>query len=83
MILGATDQKLWMFEVFRRSLGKACVGTNEKGLTTCAQKWGLEFEKKVAVHKRRGLCHGRLLAVAQALIDCKTSNFMQFFILFY
>jgi hypothetical protein len=22
MILGATDQKLWVFEVFRRSLGK-------------------------------------------------------------
>jgi hypothetical protein len=23
MILGATDQKLWVFEVFRRSLGRA------------------------------------------------------------
>jgi hypothetical protein len=23
MILGAMDQKLWMFEVFRRSLGRA------------------------------------------------------------
>jgi hypothetical protein len=25
MILGATDQKLWMFEVLRRSLGRACM----------------------------------------------------------
>jgi hypothetical protein len=47
MILEATDQKLWVFEVFRRSLARrACAGANEKELTTCAQKGRLEFEKR-------------------------------------
>jgi hypothetical protein len=40
MILGATDQKLWMFEVFRRSLGS--VGANQQELTTCAKNGGQE-----------------------------------------
>jgi hypothetical protein len=29
MILGATDQKLWMFEVIRRSLGRAGMYWNQ------------------------------------------------------
>jgi hypothetical protein len=37
MILGAMDQKLWVFEVLKRSLGKAGIaGTNEKELTKSA-----------------------------------------------
>jgi hypothetical protein len=34
------DQKLWMFEVSRRSLGRACVVANEEELTTLQNFWG-------------------------------------------
>jgi hypothetical protein len=35
MILGAMDQKLWVFEVLRRIwAGRVCVVANEKELTT-------------------------------------------------
>jgi hypothetical protein len=48
MILGATIQKLWVFLKFLGELwaGWACVGTNEKELTTCAKKGGQEEFKK-------------------------------------
>jgi hypothetical protein len=37
------DQKLWVFEIFRRSLaGRACARANEEELTTCAKFWGQE-----------------------------------------
>jgi hypothetical protein len=51
MILGAMDQKLWVFEVFRRSLGRACAGTNQQEATTCAKSGGQEIKK---VPKKRG-----------------------------
>jgi hypothetical protein len=47
MILGTTDQKLWMFEVLEEVwVGQACARANEKGLTTCAQKGGWSFKKR-------------------------------------
>jgi hypothetical protein len=36
-------------------VGRACVGANEKGLTTCAQKKELEFEKKGGSAQKKGL----------------------------
>jgi hypothetical protein len=69
MILGATDQKLWVFEVFRRTLGRvACARTNENKLTTCAQEKGLRCEK-MGGQRPRGIpwsaTSDRLLAAAQ------------------
>ena len=46
MILGATDQKLWVFEGFRRSLGRVGMCSNEKELITCVQRGRLWFEKR-------------------------------------
>jgi hypothetical protein len=41
IFFGSMDQKLWMFEVLRRSMGKrACAGANQQELTTSAQKGG-------------------------------------------
>jgi hypothetical protein len=37
IIFGPTDQKLWVFEIFRRSLGRASMCWSQ--LTTCAKKW--------------------------------------------
>jgi hypothetical protein len=55
MILGATDQKLWVFEVFKRSLGSR-VGTNEKELTKCAQGGERGFEKIGCSYTKKGAC---------------------------
>jgi hypothetical protein len=47
MILGATDQKLWLFEVLKRSLDR--VGANQQELTTSTKRGGQEennLEKK-------------------------------------
>jgi hypothetical protein len=38
VFFGSTDQKLWMFEVLRRSMGRA--GANQQELTTSAPKGG-------------------------------------------
>jgi hypothetical protein len=40
IIFGHMDQKLWVFKVFRRSLGRAgmCWSQLEEKLTTCAKK---------------------------------------------
>jgi hypothetical protein len=47
MILGAMDQKLWMFEVLRRILGKqACVGANKVELTKVSKSGGRRRKKK-------------------------------------
>jgi hypothetical protein len=35
VFFGPMDQKLWVFEAFRRSLGRA--GANEEKLTTCGK----------------------------------------------
>jgi hypothetical protein len=52
MILGATDQKLWVFEVFRQTLGRqACAGANQQELTTCS-KCGRQKKKN---SKKRGI----------------------------
>jgi hypothetical protein len=41
MIFESMDQKLWVFENFRRSLGRlACVGANQQELIISAQKSG-------------------------------------------
>jgi hypothetical protein len=41
MILGATIQKLWVLKYLDELwVGRACAGTNEKNLTTCAKKGG-------------------------------------------
>jgi hypothetical protein len=41
VFFGPTDQKLWMFEVLRRSMGKAGMyGANQQELTTSVQKGG-------------------------------------------
>jgi hypothetical protein len=43
MILGAMDQKLWVFEVFRRSMGMAgmCPGGGE-GARVSNNRWQLK-----------------------------------------
>jgi hypothetical protein len=43
MILGATDQKLWVFEVFR--LGKPGMCWSQCGVDQSTQKWGKKEEK--------------------------------------
>jgi hypothetical protein len=63
---------------------RACDEANEKELTTCAQKGGLEFEKEVAVVQNRGLVpqpatSDRLPAAAHSLTDCGPALFLQFF----
>jgi hypothetical protein len=46
MILGATDQKLWMFEVFRRSLGRVGMCWSQWGeVNHMRKKWGKEGGK--------------------------------------
>jgi hypothetical protein len=55
MILGITNQKLWVFEVFWRSLaGWACAGANQQELTTCA-KSGEQEEKQKSQKNEQGL----------------------------
>jgi hypothetical protein len=44
IIFGVTDQKLWMFQNFRR-LGRVCAGANEEELTTCKKNGGIRKEK--------------------------------------
>jgi hypothetical protein len=74
------DQKLWMFEVSRRSLGKwACAGDNEEELTTCAKFWGQEvggrgqgeYKKQRSVQERSATA-GRWPPTAPrlAVVDC-------------
>jgi hypothetical protein len=47
MILGATDQKLWVFEVFRRTMGRAGMCWSQwGGVDQSAQKWGKKEEKR-------------------------------------
>jgi hypothetical protein len=46
IILGATNQKLWVFENIKRSLGRAgSAGASEEESTTCGKKWGHEEGK--------------------------------------
>jgi hypothetical protein len=46
IIFGPTDQKLWVFEVFRRSLGRAGMCCNQwSGVDQSAQKWGRRRKK--------------------------------------
>jgi hypothetical protein len=45
MILGAMDQKLWVFEVFGQDLAKAGM-CNQQELTTCAKSGGQKKKKK-------------------------------------
>jgi hypothetical protein len=53
MILGATVQTLWVFEVLGELwAGRACAGTNEKELTTCTKK-GRQEELKKKLHRLR------------------------------
>jgi hypothetical protein len=84
IILGAKDQKLWVFEIFGRSLDeRAYVGANEKELTTCAQKGGLEFEKRGGNCTKQG-AQGQLAtsgcpSVAnRSLTNCGLPLFLQF-----
>jgi hypothetical protein len=58
VFFGHTDQKLWVFEVSRRSLGRAaCAGANQQELTTCTKSGGHEektFQEKWELpHRRR------------------------------
>jgi hypothetical protein len=46
VFFGPTNQKLWVFEVLRRSLGSA--GANEEELTTCGEIWGQRGKKEGA-----------------------------------
>jgi hypothetical protein len=47
MILGATVQKLWVFEIFRWTLGRAGMCCSQwGGVDQSAQKWGKKEEKK-------------------------------------
>jgi hypothetical protein len=48
MILGAMDQKLWVFEVFGQDLAKAGM-CNQQELTTCAKSGGQKKKKKKTV----------------------------------
>jgi hypothetical protein len=52
MILGATDQKLWMFEIFRRSLGKAAMCWSQPARVDHLHKKWRAREKKNS--KKRG-----------------------------
>jgi hypothetical protein len=40
VFFGPTDQKLWMFEVLKRSMGRAGMCWSQQELTTSAQKGG-------------------------------------------
>jgi hypothetical protein len=64
MILGAMDQKLWMVEVFRRSLGR------EGELTTCAKSGRQEEKKKFKKSPgRRPRAGGRLAVAPRPRLD--------------
>jgi hypothetical protein len=46
MILGATAQKLWVFEVLGKLwAGRACAGANQEELTSCKKKKGRRNKK--------------------------------------
>ena len=46
MILEATDQKLWVFEIFGEVwAGQPCVRANQQELTTCAKSGRHEKRK--------------------------------------
>jgi hypothetical protein len=52
MILGTTVQKLWVFEVLGELWARrACAGTNQQELTTCAKSGGQEKKK---IQKKKG-----------------------------
>jgi hypothetical protein len=73
IILGATVQKLWVFEVLGELwAGRACARTNQQELTTCAKSRGQEkenFQKKKGkptLSRRRPTVGGQPLVVDQA-----------------
>jgi hypothetical protein len=59
MILGATDQKLWVFEVFRRSLGRAGMCWNQPARVDHMHKKRRVGGKKFIKKKGAGLDRAR------------------------
>jgi hypothetical protein len=61
MILGITNQKLWVFEILRRSLGRSgmCWNKRERVDQKC-QGGDLGFEKKGHSIQKKGFDQGSL-----------------------
>jgi hypothetical protein len=82
MILGATDQKLWVFEVFKWSLGRAGMCWRQWKWVDhmCPRKGAGVWKNKSQLHKKRGLRFGQRATATRA--PCAVTV-VRFFKLFY
>jgi hypothetical protein len=68
MILGATVQKLWVFEVFGQDLGKAGMCSNQQELTICTKSGGQEIFYFILKMGRLALSRCQLAAMGDRLL---------------
>jgi hypothetical protein len=88
IFFGPMDQKLWMFENFRKSLDRAGMGWSQWGGVDQSSKSGGRRRKNRRQQGKNGapMCSQQdrgSPAAAHSLIDCKLGPFFQFFLVFF